>query len=348
MRWTGAKAADLGARRLITMSDALSVRYRDRRVSSLLFICLLAAVANSGCGSRSSESLPSRTDVSVPESAEQATLFPRLLAHDTPGLQNVIELGGGLFSGSEPKGAEGFASLARLGVKTVVSVDGARPNLDRARSEGMRYVHIPFGYDGVPVRAGLTLARLVRENSEPIYIHCHHGTHRGPAAAAIAWIASGRADNAQALHVLEMAGTGREYAGLWRDVESYACPAPEAELPELVEIAPVETLAAGMARIDRHWDDLKRCRDAQWQAPREHPDLSAEQEALQLREAYYELGRTLPADRFDGTFRAGLREAEALAGQIESALKEPDHRAAVAALVQLEQCCRRCHEKYRN
>ena len=75
---------------------------------------------------------------------------PRLGAVDAPGLHNVYRLTDKLLSGSGPEGDEGFASLQQLGVKTVLSVDGARPDVARARRFGLRYVHLPIGYDGVP------------------------------------------------------------------------------------------------------------------------------------------------------------------------------------------------------
>src|SRR5262245_6224214 len=54
-----------------------------------------------------------------------------------PGLHNVYRLGDRLYSGSSPEGDAGFASLRKLGVKTVLSVDGARPDLERARRYGL-------------------------------------------------------------------------------------------------------------------------------------------------------------------------------------------------------------------
>ena len=56
--------------------------------------------------------------------------------------------------GAEPHEDVAFAELAELGVRTVVSVDGAKPQADAARHHGLRYVHIPIGYDGVSEEAG--------------------------------------------------------------------------------------------------------------------------------------------------------------------------------------------------
>ena len=273
---------------------------------------------------------------------------PQRVAGDLAGLHNVIQVSDGLLSGSEPEGENGFASLARLGVKTIVSVDGARPDIDAAHHCGLRYVHVPIGYDGVPEQAALALARAARECDRPIYVHCHHGKHRGPAAAAIAGIAAGKADGQSALEILKLAGTGKEYPGLWHDVEHYQAPRPDSPLPALVEIAEVGSLTAAMAAVDRQWDIVKLCRDAGWEAPRDHPDLTPKQAALLVREALHEAGRTTPAERFDEPFRTWLREAESMAGRIEEDLQNADRQAAGRRFEILDQACKRCHARYRN
>src|SRR5947208_13492334 len=63
------------------------------------------------------------------------------------GIANLFRLGDRVFSGAQPEGPEGFASLRRLGVTTILSVDGARPDVEAARRAGLRYVHLPIGYD---------------------------------------------------------------------------------------------------------------------------------------------------------------------------------------------------------
>src|SRR5437764_11542837 len=76
---------------------------------------------------------------------------------DAAGLDNVFRISDRLCSGSSPEGDAGFASLKKLGVRTVLSVDGAAPDLERARRHGLRYVHLPIGYDSVPEEQALKL-----------------------------------------------------------------------------------------------------------------------------------------------------------------------------------------------
>src|SRR2546423_13601111 len=73
------------------------------------------------------------------------------------GLANVCRVSDKLLSGGVPQGDDGFSSLKRLGVCTVISVDGARPDVERARKFALRYVHLPIGYDGVPREQGLRI-----------------------------------------------------------------------------------------------------------------------------------------------------------------------------------------------
>jgi protein tyrosine phosphatase (PTP) superfamily phosphohydrolase (DUF442 family) len=252
-----------------------------------------------------------------------------------------------IYSGSEPHGEEGIASLKELGVKTIVSVDGAKPAVETARKYGMRYVHIPIGYDGVPQEAGQSLARLMREAPTPIYVHCHHGKHRGPAAAAVACVAAGDMTGKEALAILVRAGTSMDYAGLWRDVEAYTPPRADAKLPALVEVAEVGSFTAAMAQVDRAFDNLKLCRDSKWTVPPDHPDLVPAQEALLLQEGLHEAGRNA-GDDYVEQFKALLAAAEEQAIELRAALQARDANRATAIAAQVEQACKQCHTKYRD
>ena len=287
-----------------------------------------------------------------------ATLLQNVFAaqqefpHELPGLHNLVQLSADVWSGSEPAGEQAFASLMDLGVQTIISVDSARPNVDMARKYGIRYVHVPFGYDGIPLTAQLSLTRAARDVRTPLYIHCHHGKHRGPAAAAIVCRVRGIVDASGALKILENAGTSHDYKGLWKDVEHFAAPSDDVELPQLLEVSEVESLAAAMARIDRNFDNLKLCQAADWETLADHPDLVAVQEALQLQESLHEAGRRLSEEEhaagYDTTFRNWLSESDGAAQKLHESLQENDSAAATTAFTNLQQTCRQCHVKYRD
>jgi protein tyrosine phosphatase (PTP) superfamily phosphohydrolase (DUF442 family)/cytochrome c556 len=317
-------------------------KMRRHRLGGCVWL-IAAALGCAGCG-RAPQAADAKQAKQPPRAA--ATISPTKEPSE-PGILNVVRITPSLYSGSEPKGEEGFASLAKMGIKTVVSVDGARPNLDLAHQHGMKYVHVPIGYDAITPQAGKTLARAAREAEGPIYVHCHHGEHRGPAAAAVMCMAAEGVSGEQAKQILEVAGTGKQYPGLWRDVAAYMPPAADVELPELVEMAQVETYPAAMAKIDRNFDNLKLCQQARWSVPAEHPDLVAAQEAVILREGLHEAKRNLTADR-NAEFRQWLAGAEGLAAELEQTIRQREPDAADATFTLLEASCKKCHAKYRN
>ncbi|PYL00208.1 MAG: hypothetical protein DME19_05935, partial [Verrucomicrobia bacterium] len=134
-------------------------------------------------------------------------------ALDAKGIENFFQLSARIYSGSSPEGEPAFGALRARGIKTIISVDGAKPDVERARRYGIRYVHLPFGYDGVPTNRALTLLKAAQVLPGPIYVHCHHGVHRGPAAAAVICMGAEGWTPERAKAWLQLAGTATNYAG---------------------------------------------------------------------------------------------------------------------------------------
>jgi hypothetical protein len=276
---------------------------------------------------------------------------------DPPGLHNLFALGTNLYSGSTPEAEAGFASLARLGVKTIISVDGARPDVDLARKYGMRYVHLPHGYDGISAKVQLQLVQAGQTLAGPAYVHCHHGQHRGPAAAAIICMARDGWTAAQGARWLHAAGTSTNYAGLYETIHDFAPPAPDQLKPtlELPEITEVSGLVEAMVAIDETWEHLKSIRAAGYRPPQNHPDLVPANEALMLWENYRELQR-LPDIASRGTnFLDHLRMAEADVKQFERLLRafateeKPELRTGLdRSFEALGKACTSCHKTHRD
>jgi protein tyrosine phosphatase (PTP) superfamily phosphohydrolase (DUF442 family) len=272
-------------------------------------------------------------------------------AVELPGLHNVFRLSDKLYTGSAPEADPGFHSLQRLGIRTILTVDGARPDLDRAGRHGMRYVHIPFGYDGCPTPTANRIVRAVRDLPGPIYLHCHHGKHRAPTAAAFARIALDGLSHGGAIGEMERAGTGKEYVGLYRDVRVYHAPslAQIDSVPaDLPEVAPTPPLTEAMVRIDTRFGELLRCQKEGWRAPTEQTDRLPAYEALQLRELFTELRRTPEISRRTADFRARIEAASGNAGRLEKALRSGDPARADTLMARTATGCATCHARYRN
>ena len=268
-----------------------------------------------------------------------------------PGLHNVIRVSEKLYSGSVPEGETGFQSLWELGIRTVISVDGAQPDVAMARRFGMRYVHLPFGYDGCPTPRALEIVRAVRDLPGPIYLHCHHGKHRSPAAAALAHIALDGASNEEAVALMKRAGTAPEYVGLYGGAASFRRPTA-AQIDEASNqfpaVARVPPLAEVMVAIDQRFEALRHSQEHGWQAPRTNPDILPPHEALQLRELFHELQRTDDHQSRSVDYREWMRAAERHAAELETALRAGNQSGAGAAMARAAATCGACHARYRN
>ncbi len=140
------------------------------------FVTVLSLIVWAGC-------------VQQQQAVIKPTINPAALVADKPseykGLHNVVSYAPGFMSGSAPEGDEGFETLRQMGVRTIVSVDGAEPDVKLAKAHGLRYIHLPIGYNGMDHTRTLEIAKAVKqaEADGPVYIHCHHGMHRSAGAA---------------------------------------------------------------------------------------------------------------------------------------------------------------------
>ncbi len=322
----------------------------DRWRRSLTYRALVGLLVLTGCGEAP------RPAGQLAEDALSVTLGE---APGTfPGLHNVVRVSEKLISGGVPEEDDGFASLKKLGVKTIISVDGARPDVERARRLAMRYVHLPIGYDGVPRRQALKIARAVRDLPGQVYLHCHHGRHRSPAAAvAVHLCLDGTCTPETALALLKRAGTGPNYKGLYAATGQFQAVSDEEldKVPaDFPEIAKTDDFVNLMVKAEKHFDHLKQIQTAAWKAPPKHPDLDPPHEALLLREAYTELARLPEAKERGPEMHRWLGEAADTAQTLEDVLAAGreqgtlDGKAVEAAFRVSAEACAQCHRKYRD
>lgn len=274
------------------------------------------------------------------------------------GIENFFKLSDSFYSGAAPEGEKAFAELKKLGMKTIITVDGTKPDVETARKVGLRYVHLPFGYGGIPTSQALKLVKAARELPKPIFIHCHHGMHRGPAGAAVICEGTGNWTTDQALAWLKQAGTATNYVGLYKSVATFHAPS-EAELekvpnhfPEKSEISP---LADTMLEIDGRFDNLKFIRKASYEAPTAHPDLVPAHEALLLEELFKEMNRSAEIKKRDKDFRSKLNDAQKAASELRLAmelkpkiLSDGDKTRLSVAYDRVTSSCATCHKAHRN
>lgn len=268
------------------------------------------------------------------------------------GISNAFRLTPRIFSGSQPEGDAAFAALEDAGVKTILSVDGAKPDVAAAKKHGMRYVHLPLGYDGISPQRVAELVKAATPDAGKIFIHCHHGLHRGPAASGVICEALEGWTPAQAGSWLKQAGTAADYPGLHRAVREFRAPTPEeiARVGELAETAKTPTLVDAMVAADALFDHLKAQQAAGWDAGAGNPARQPAHVAVLLREQFREIARTEDAAKRGDDFRRRLAESEKSAAILcENLRATPRDRAALdAAMKSAAESCAACHRAFRN
>jgi protein tyrosine phosphatase (PTP) superfamily phosphohydrolase (DUF442 family) len=249
------------------------------------------------------------------------------------GLHNLIKVNDWLYTGSEPEEEAGFQSLAALGIRTIVTVDGARPDLSLAKKHDMRYVHFPIGYNAIPQDRVLQIAKALQTLPRPIYLHCHHGKHRGPAAAVAALrCLDGTCTAAKAVEFMKLAGTDPRYAELFASVEAQSTVERDAldRVPNDFPLSvTVSDFATTMVKIDTVWSRLQKTNE--------------EKDAILLHEHYRELLRH-PDGQSKG-LNDLLKQAEA---ESKLLLEAKDPAARERAIAANGQLCNQCHKAFRD
>jgi tyrosine-protein phosphatase SIW14 len=120
------------------------------------------------------------------------------------GVTNFHQVNDHIFRGAQPTD-DGFKSLAKLGVKTVIDL---RETDSRSAAEkkvvegaGMRYINIPLQGMSAPSQADVAkvMALFDDPSAGPVFVHCRRGADRTGTVVACYRIAHDGWDNAKAL-----------------------------------------------------------------------------------------------------------------------------------------------------
>ena len=280
---------------------------------------------------------------------------------DFAGLCNVVAFHDGFYSGSAPAGDAGFDSLSSLGIKTILSVDGAIPEIELAEKHGMRYVHLPIGYDGFDDARKAQLVRAVRDLPKPIYLHCHHGKHRSAGAAGTIAVSLGWLTNDEAATRMKVCGTAAGYKGLWACTAAAApmtAIAIDAATSDFPKITKPDSFVASMVEIDETLDRLKLAEKNEWLAPKDHPDLAPISDAGKLADLFRLIGEPPakpnlnPQEQAERLAQIHLwLKAEGMkANELERMLENSSAKTAEMSqtLAAIGASCKQCHVKYRD
>lgn len=278
--------------------------------------------------------------------------LPDVAPENREDLHNVFHLSDDIVSGGEPHSEEAFAHLAEMGVKTIVSVDGKTPDAETAARYGLRYVHVPIRYSGFDEDELLGLAKTFRELEGPFYVHCFHGVHRGPAAAAVGRVVLDGASREQAAaEMRQWCGTSEKYQGLYEAIVSGELPSSE-ETDSFAFDFPAAKSASGvresMVVMSRAFDHLKALAGRDWQIDPSHPDLDSGNEAQILLDSLRQCVALDEVSAPPEDFRGWLGDALSASEELAEALDAGATGRAAEALTRIGESCKSCHAAYRN
>lgn len=318
---------------------------------------LVACAASRGSLAPAAKVAPPLAGFDVAYEAAEIEKLPATAPRELPGLHNLFQLSENIFSGAEPDGEESFVELQKLGVKTILSVDGKIPDAQLAARHGIRYVHVPIQYRGITHTELVQITKTFRELDGPFYVHCFHGQHRGPAAAAVGRLVLDGAPRTQALaEMRQWCGTSSKYEGLYLEIA-------RGEIPDAEETAQYEWdfpaahafqgFRQAMVDISRASDNLEYLSVRDWLADAEHPDADAVNEATKLASTFAVAAELPETAAYPDDFREWLTASTQASQDLRDALRlwrnDGASREPVDALfADLQASCTACHRAYRN
>jgi hypothetical protein len=241
-----------------------------------------------------------------------------------------------------------------------LSVDGKVPDAATAESLGMRYVHVPIQYNGIDEDELLRIAKTFRELEGPFYVHCYHGKHRGPAAAAVGRVVLDGVPREEAIaEMRQWCSTSSKYEGLYAAVAVADLPGRAETEAFDFDFSPAhsfEGLRGGMVQMARKWDLVKAAEIRDWALDPGHPDVTPLQEAEQLHQIFASLSELEATNAWQDDFRAWLEQGRDGSERLLRALTEcgkeagegPWRAEAATAYDLVAESCSSCHKAYRN
>jgi len=259
--------------------------------------------------------------------------------HESTSLKNVYQLTSNLYSGAEPTDRAAYQELESMGIRTLISVDATPPNASLAGEYNIRVIHLPISYDGISDQRIKELAFAIQSSSKPVYVHCHQGKHRGPAAICSGALALGMITHQQADAFMTRAGTSDSYTGLWSAAQRTEKLDTIEPMP-LSENTPARTISKTMSKIAKQANILDEI-VYHGNEPIQSPTVYA----AQIHNLFRTLETSDESKEYGQEFMDDLEHAVQAASNLETVLRNNDAGLAMDAMDALKNSCSRCHDK---
>jgi tyrosine-protein phosphatase SIW14 len=145
---------------------------------------------------------------------------------DMAGVPNFHQVNEHVYRGAQPHGA-GFASLAKLGIKTIVDLRGEKSEQADVERAGIHYVRLHWsGYKAPGDEQMAAVLSLLNDNSAwPVFVHCRRGADRTGTAIACYRISHDHWTNQQALDEAKSFGMNPMEVAMQHFILRFSAPA---------------------------------------------------------------------------------------------------------------------------
>jgi protein tyrosine/serine phosphatase len=162
-----------------------------------------------------------------------------------PGVSNFEKVSDLVYRGAQPT-EQGFQSLAKLGVHTVIDLQeagSARAIFEEkaVKAAGMEYVNVPMEGMRTPSNESVNKVLAVLENTATgaVFVHCHRGADRTGGIIACYRIEHDHWTNQKALAEARSMGMSWYQLAIQRYVQNYTPKPANASAPVVATMAPV-------------------------------------------------------------------------------------------------------------
>lgn len=144
----------------------------------IFFFCCVAATALCFTQTNTYGSVDSVTRIPSVQLLPGSRLSEHIYGN-LPGLSNVGRVNQSVFRGALP-GNEGYATLKRMGIRTVINLCLTESEKENVERRGMRSIEIPMEMTtkGLKEKVDRVVALMADPANQPVFIHCRHGQDR--------------------------------------------------------------------------------------------------------------------------------------------------------------------------
>lgn len=134
--------------------------------------CCLSLLAGTARAERPTSATPS--DAVLP-----LTIRTSEHIYGLAGLNNLGRVASGIYRGEQP-GPAGYATLKRLGIKTVIDLRTSESEKAQVEAAGMKAIAVPIKMTrkGLRQKVDQVVALMADPANQPVYVHCRHGQDR--------------------------------------------------------------------------------------------------------------------------------------------------------------------------